>query len=479
MFASIMKQLASFILLFIIGTTCVVSMNSCANIIPPGGGLKDTLAPKLIVSLPKDSTTNFTSNKIVLTFDEFVEAKEITEQVVVSPNPKNQPIIEYKLRNVTIKLRDSLEPNTTYSINFGNSIRDVNEGNIAKNFTYVFATGNNIDNNGFTGKVILAENGKIDSTLIVVLHQNLSDTAVLKKAPRYYAKLKGDGTFSFQYLPKAKFNVFALPNGYSKTYNDSTALFAFLDSSICINGSNTPITLYAFEEAKKKASTTSSSQVATQPKTNSNNTNQDKRLRYNVGLEAGNRVDLITPTFTLDFNKKLKTVDSSKIILTDTSFKPLADYHFVQDSNGTRLHVKHTWQPDTYYKLIIKKDAVIDTAGNTLAKADTIKFATKREAEYGSLKIRFNNLDTTKHPVLQIIKGNEIVEAISIKQRDFSRKLFMPGEYELRILLDKNNNGIWDAGNYKQKKQPEIVKQLDKKLGIRANWDNETEINLQ
>ncbi|MFX6759384.1 Ig-like domain-containing protein, partial [Acinetobacter baumannii] len=89
--------------------------------------------------------------------NEYVEVKDAQQQLIVSPNPKQSPIVDYKLKNVTIKLRDSLEPNTTYSLNFGNAVKDVNEGNVAKNFTYVFSTGNTIDNNSFSGKVILAE----------------------------------------------------------------------------------------------------------------------------------------------------------------------------------------------------------------------------------------------------------------------------------------------------------------------------------
>ena len=127
---------------------------------------------------------------------------------------------------------------------------------------------------------------------------------------------------------------------------------------------------------------------------------------------------------------------------------------------------------------MIQKDAVADSAGTNLTKADTIKFSTKKETEYGSVKLRFNNLDLSKKPVLQIIRNNEIFESIVLTQKEFSRRLFPPGEYELRVLFDENKNGIWDAGDYKLKKQPEIVKQLDKKLSVRGNWDNENEITL-
>ena len=129
--------------------------------------------------------------------------------------------------------------------------------------------------------------------------------------------------------------------------------------------------------------------------------------------------------------------------------------------------------------MIIPKDAVIDTANLSLTKADTIRFFTKSQSEYGGIHLRFNNLDTSKSPVLLILQNDKIIESIPIKQKNIDRDLYYPGEYDLRILFDKNKNGIWDSGNFKKKIQPEIVIQLSKKLNVRANFnDTETEITL-
>src|SRR3954447_16376225 len=130
----------------IIGTLFLSQLQTgCANIIPPTGGLKDTLPPVLLSASPKDSITNFHGKTITLNFDEFVQLDDqINQEFIVSPNPDNPPFPEAKLRTVTIKLRDSLKPNTTYSFDFGNGLRDLNEGNVLKNFTFVFSTGNTI-----------------------------------------------------------------------------------------------------------------------------------------------------------------------------------------------------------------------------------------------------------------------------------------------------------------------------------------------
>jgi len=467
-----MKKILLFftiICVVIIASICNVG---CANIIPPGGGPKDTIPPILINALPKDSATNVTANKIILTFNEYVEVKDAQQQVIVSPVPKHNPLIDYKLKNITVKLRDSLEPNTTYTINFGNAIRDINEGNIAKNFSYVFSTGNIIDNNNFTGKILLAETGKTDSTLIVMLYNNLSDTAVVKTNPRYYTRVDSKGKFTFQHLPKGTFNVYVVENGYDKKYNDSTKLFAFLNHQIEISDSTNQEILYAYHQVKK-----GEKQNTTTPAAKTNKTTTDNnRLRFTTTLENGFQ-DLIN-NLQLEFNRKLKKIDSSKIELTDTSYKKIEGYTLHIDSTNTKISINYKWKEEKYFRLIIAKDAVADTNNIALLKSDTLKFVTKKESDYGSLSLRFINLDINKKPVLQFIQQDKIVETAALTKNEFSKKLMKPGEYELRILFDVNGNGVWDAGNYKQKLQPEIVQSIPKKITVKANWENEVTINL-
>jgi len=106
---------------------------------------------------------------------------------------------------------------------------------------------------------------------------------------------------------------------------------------------------------------------------------------------------------------------------------------------------------------------VADTNNVSLLKADTLKFITKKESDYGSLRLRFINLDMNKKPVLQFIQQDKIVESVPLTRNEFNRRLMKPGEYEISILYDTNGNGIWDAGNFKLKRQPEIVQQVPKK----------------
>ena len=133
---------------------------------------------------------------------------------------------------------------------------------------------------------------------------------------------------------------------------------------------------------------------------------------------------------------------------------------------------------NTPFILLVAKDAVADSAGNNLAKIDTIYFYTKKETDYGSLKLRFNDVELAKHPVLQMVQNEKITETFILNSKEISRDLYKPGEYQMRILYDENKNGIWDPGNYALKKQPELVIALYRKLTIKANFENDVEVNL-
>ncbi len=469
-----MKRSFTYFFILICLILRVVTLSSCANIIPPSGGPRDSLPPKLVSALPRDSAVNVTTKNITLTFDEYVTLQN-TGDLIVSPAPSPQgfPLIDYKLKNVTIKLKE-LDSNTTYSLNFGDIIRDVNEGNIARNFIYAFSTGKTMDYNTYRGKILLAEMGKpqADSSLIVVLHRNLDDTAVKKVYPRYYARLNGKGEFIFHNLPAGNFAVYAVSNRFTKKYDDSTDLFAFRSSPVTISANTPRDTLYAYQEVKRTEKPPSTSGLRS-----SNNKEPDKRLRYTIDLENGQQD--ILGNMTLTFTRKLTKFDSSKFVLYDTNYHPLNDYSFSLDTTKTKVILKYKWKEGAPFRLLIAKDAVADSAAVTLSKADTIRFFAKKETDYGSIRLRFLNLDLSKNPVLQLVQNEKPVESIPLTQPDFQRKLYRPGTYDIRILYDTNKNGVWDPGKFfGEKRQPEIVYLHPKQVVIRANWDNEVTITL-
>lgn len=439
----------------------------CANIIPPTGGPRDTLPPVLLQAVPRDSATNTVSNRITLTFNEYVTIENANENVLISPTPNSIPIIDYKLRNITVRLRDTLEPNTTYSINFGNAIKDVNEGNIYKDFTYVFSTGPQLDENTLSGRIILAESGKVDSTMLAVLHRNMADSAVAKEKPRYIARLDGKGNFNFQNLPSGRYNLFGVSTSYNKTYDDTTKPFAFYDKTIDLDSNLQNVQLYAY--AKAKAADLKKPAVGAVSK--------DKQLRFSTSIQ-GSLFDYLDP-LVVTFNRPITFTDSTQIKLEDEQSNPLNNFSISNDSVANQFVVRYPWKANTPYQLVFLKDAFKDSTGLTLSKNDTIKFITKREEDYGSLKIRFNNINLGKNPVLQLIQNEIIVVSEPLTQRDWYKKLLKPGSYQVRILYDANKNGKWDTGDFfTTKRQPEIVSDLNITIDVRSNWDNEKEITL-
>lgn len=201
-----------------------------------------------------------------------------------------------------------------------------------------------------------------------------------------------------------------------------------------------------------------------------------KKLKY-TSSTFGQNQDLLSP-LELSFNKPLKKFDPSRIILTDTNYKPIAAVSPTLDITRKKIIFSVKWPVETKYRIIINSNAVSDSADISIAKTDTISFTTKKETDYGRLVLRFSNLDLTKNPVLLFLQGDEIKDSSPVTGNEWSKKLFAPGEYDLRILYDNNKNGKWDPGNYSQKLQPEKVIPLPQKLGIRADWDNERDIKL-
>jgi len=455
-------------LALIAGFYAIVTFNSgCAQISAPTGGAIDSLPPRLIKASPPENTVRFTGSKVTLSFNEYIDLQEAQANVIISPLQKKIPTIAGNLKSISIKFKDTLLPNTTYSINFGNAIKDVHEGNVLKNFTYVFSTGNTIDSLSLKGRVILAETGKPDSTMMVMLYRNTNDTAVLKLKPDYIARLDGNGAFSIKYLPGTDFRIYALKDGDGgKTYNSKTELFAFTDELVNPSNNNDSIRLFAY--ADQKQDNNKPGPVL--------KTAADKKLKYSNNLTAQQQ-DLLLP-LEFSFNNPVKSFDSLKAVLTDTNYKPIANTTTLIDSTRKIVTVQTTWQPESFYYFIMPKEAVQDSSGGFLSKSDTIRFKTKTETDYGRILIRFTNLDLAKNPVIQFTDGENVKYAFPIRTNEWTNKRFPPGEYSIRILYDNNNNGKWDPGNYSKKIQPEKAISLDMKLSIKADWDNERDIKL-
>ena len=440
--------------------------SGCAQIGAPTGGARDSLAPVLIKAIPVEQKLNFNSNKISLNFNEYIEVQEIQNNLLVSPLPRTNPQVTFNLKTVTVRLKDSLLPNTTYSIQFGNAIKDVNEGNVLKNFSYVFSTGNIIDSLTLRGNVLLAENGKVDSTIAVALYRNISDTAVQKTRPDFLTRLKGDGSFEFKNLPTGNFNIYAIKDADgNKYYSIKTELFAFVDSSIRIGASTPVISLFAY--AEEKPSENKLIRVLKPA--------LEKQLKFTSNLSG--EQDLLD-TLKISFNNPLKLIDTASLVLLDSNYRAIPAGQVKIDSTRKLLSYLPVWKPGASYRIIFKETAFEDSAGNLLKKTDTLSFNAKQEAAYARITLRFQNYNQQANPVLQFVQQDAVKLSYPLFGAEWSNNRFPPGEYEIRILNDFNKDGKWTPGNYTLKVQPEKAFTVPQKITLKANWDNERDIEL-
>lgn len=443
---------------------------------PPTGGPRDSLPPLIVNMNPKDSTLNFNAKKIDINFNEYVQVEELQKNLLVSPIPKVNPTVEAKLRTISITIRDTLQPNTTYALDFGNSIQDINEGNTLRNYRYVFSTGGHLDSLELAGRVLVAETGKTDSTLIVMLHRNMDDSAVAKESPRYVARLDSSGYFRFRNLEPGTFRIYALKDeGGQRRYLSKDQLFAFADSAITSQSQKNDILLYAFKALDTAKKQTASSDASATTRRQRNRGEETLKMQTSA---SGESQDLLTP-LTMTFTEALQSFDSTKLALTDSAFKPITGYHFERDTSNKKISLVYPWPENTRFNLVVDTAFAMDTLGRRLTKNDTISFETKNTKEYGLVDLRFRNLPMNENPVLLFVQGDDIKYSHTFTNNRFYAKLFQPGDYELRLVLDANRNGKWDTGEFfGAHRQPEKVRLIPRKLNIKPNWDTEVDIEL-
>ena len=182
-----MKQRYFFPLLFL----AILLWVACARIGAPTGGAEDKTPPKVLRTLPANESVHFTGNRIRIYFDEYIQLKDIRKQLIISPPMEYFPEITPSgnaAKYIDIRILDTLKPNTTYTLNFGKSIQDNNEGNPLSFYTYTFSTGSSIDSLTLKGSIKDALALKPDNYVNVMLYEKnvkFSDSIVYKQKPMY------------------------------------------------------------------------------------------------------------------------------------------------------------------------------------------------------------------------------------------------------------------------------------------------------
>jgi hypothetical protein len=470
MFAFSMKKAFFLFPLALVMAFALLGGAGCANIVPPAGGPRDSLPPRLVKATPDNGAVNVNTSTFVLTFDEFIELDRASGgNLVMSPLYQKQPRVETHLRTVTIELKDSLEANTTYSFNFDGVIKDINEGNVLRGFNYSFSTGPRLDSFTLSGNVQLAESGKTDTTLTVMLYRNLRDSAVRLENPRYITTLNSAGRFTFRNLPAGTFAVYVLDDkSRSHRYLAKNQLFAFLDSPVVVGPANRDLQLFAYAEQEASAAAgPGGNRPAPQAAT-------DRRLKYTPAVNGPQ--DLLSD-LRINFDNRVRSLDSNKVRLTLDSIYTAVPSRVRLDSTGRVLSLAARWQSGARYALILEKDFATDSTGRSQLRNDTLHFVARQTSDYGNLVLRFRNVQAGTNPVLQLLQNGVVVLSAPIGSGELTRPMFSPGEYELRVLFDRNGNGKWDPGAFFEgRRQPELVVGIDRKLTVKPDMDNEVEL---
>ena len=222
--------------IFVCLALAALLLQCCANAVAPTGGPKDELPPVVVEAVPENRSIDFGGRKIEITFDEYVTLENANQNVLISPPLATKPDIKLHNKTLAIKFKEALEPNTTYTINFGSAIKDLHEGNQLKDYVYSFSTGAWLDTLSIAGKVLYAEDKKPVEEAYVSLYSadrdNL-DSLPMTVAPNYITKTDKDGLFRFSGLADKKYLVFALKDVNSNLFFDlPNEEVAFLDTLV-------------------------------------------------------------------------------------------------------------------------------------------------------------------------------------------------------------------------------------------------------
>lgn len=461
--------------------------SGCANIVPPSGGKKDTVPPKLVELSPKDSLLNTRVTRIDMRFDEFITISDVGKEVKISPVmpfPLNTVVNGKKL---TVKIPDSLlKENTTYRINFGNAIKDLNEGIVFKDFNYIFSTGSYFDSLKIYGIVNDAETGKPAPDVFVILYEaeGSSDSVVVKEKPVYVTKTTASGGYLLPGLPSKAYRIYALKDDDDNLiYGGENEKIAFVDSVVFPVDSlksKYSIALRLFKEIMPVDSTDEDDSLKKAPRSGRFGKKRDekdnKTLSYSVAVDTADiekRVHDVNKPIKISFSNAIDTYDLQRVFVSYDSLGTEVESSFtlVRDTVPDALFINTDWKENTVYTIRLLKDFATDTSKITALPSKYI-FRTKGSDDYGIINIHVASKYYGKKYLLKVIAEKDTIYKKPITDTSVTIRRLLPGKYSMMIIVDENENGKWDTGDLFAKKQPELVIPYADVIELKAGWEN-------
>lgn len=531
------RRLLSYLFLFLLGTVMV----QCARRGRPSGGEKDKTAPVLLKATPENKSTQFKGQTFTLRFDEYVQLKEAEKQLVVSPPLKYPLELKPKLaanKTVEVTILDTLNPNTTYAFNFGQSIVDYNEGNPYDFFRYIFSTGEFIDSLKMRGVVKDAFNKDPDNYISIMLYRKDSaytDSTIYKKMPNYITNtLDSIVIFTLENLNEDTYEIIALKDqNNNNKFDPMMDKIGFLNREVSIP-KDSFVSLSTFKEIpdfkllRPKLETNNRISFAYQgilkelkfeyltemPQEAEIKFLKDREkdtlnfwfkslkmdsIVFKVSEPSSQKIDTFTvrmrklPSdslvlkrgssnnkpfdwpFYLEANTPLTRIDPSKILIVDKDTLAVPFRGVVEDSlNRVRLDFDKTEKNN--YSIQLFPGAINDFYEHT---NDTIQYIleTKAIESLGILKLQIQQQNDSPI-IVELLDAKMNTQRIrkGTKNEAFIFEQLLPDLYWIRITEDKNNNGQWDTGSYLKKLQPEKVFYYPDQIDVRSNWEIEQKV---
>lgn len=519
---------------FLLVAVIALALLACATVVKPTGGSTDKAPPELLQAYPADSTINFTGNKIILEFDEFVKLNNPRSQVLMNPFIGEDVDITAKGKKIIIKLPDSLADAGTYHIFFGNSVQDITESNISTNMHYVFSTGPYLDSCTISGFAINAFENTSNDEAWVLLHNSKND--IKDTTPVYLAHSNEKGAFVFSNLKPGTYHALALVDANSDyIFNLATELIGFYPEPIVLDAENTrldSLKIRLFENAdttqkKIKNEVIRFRTVRIGFKESLKNPQVSILMGGDVQYEWDNDQDTIifwlpnrtqdslgciisdgsfADTIYQDLNVKLR---NNKVI-TDTTFKVLSNLHkgklihtdtlvleFTSpitsidtskmmlisgedtvsfniekhDSLGREWAVLYEITPDAKGTMILDKGAFTNIFGHS-NDSTALRWQCTKDEDFGSLILTLG--PPPSYPFILEISGSEGYQRQYLEAWTDTITFIelFPGAYKVKLTIDKNKDGEFTTGDFDSDRQPEPVYTLPRPVSIRANWES-------
>jgi len=506
---------------------------SCARRGTPTGGEKDSIPPILTKAVPSIETINFDETKIKIYFDEYIKLKDVKKKLVISPPQKYDPIITplgTASKFIFIKILDTLDPNTTYAFNFGNSIVDNNEENELQNFKYVFSTGSFIDSLEISGEVtdlLVKKNVENIDVMLYEYNDSFTDSIVFKEKPRYIANTLDSTLFELSNLRAGKYLLIALKDAnFNKIYDPETDKIGFVNDTVTVptdqkynftifkeipllkvvkpkEENKGHITFGFMGNAKDLqiellTETPSSFNAVTNFEKDKDTINywytpfETDSLNFLVSkgdytenftvktrspdmdslkiTNSTNSVLHLIDTFSIRSTVPMVSVDKRLITILDKDTVSV-DFNTILSKPKTTLYLNFEKEHDQQYTIEMLPYSVTDIYG---IPNDTIKanLKTQTPEDYGIINMNLISSRETSFIVELLDEKGAVVRLAKVeKPQVVSFVLLSPGIYTVRATLDENRNGIWDTGSFLDKRQPEMIKYFDMEIELRANWE--------